>query len=152
MPVMSFLVTVNAPAGLGIYWATSAFFSFLITVLINFYYDHVDMEKIIEKQMEKAAKDIEKRKASGKKSWMERMSEAAMGQQQMPESDAAKATRVKSYANMNLKNYDASGSDSDSSDSADDSAGNGDVVVNNPKKGSLADKANAVQRFNDTGV
>ena len=152
MPVMSFLVTVNAPAGLGIYWATSAFISFLITVIINFYYDHADMDKIIEKQMEKAAKEIEKRKASGKKSFMDRMTEAAMGQTQEPESEAAKASRVTSYANMNLKNFDASGSDSGSSDSADDTAGYGDVVVNSPKKGSLADKANAVQRFNDTGV
>ena len=72
MPIMSFIVTVSAPAGLGIYWATSALLSFLITVCTNFYYSHVDMEKLVAKQQEKAAKAIAKKKASGKKSFSER--------------------------------------------------------------------------------
>ena len=37
MPVMSFIITVSAPAGLGIYWAVSAFVGFLITVFTNLY-------------------------------------------------------------------------------------------------------------------
>ena len=137
MPVMSFIVTISAPAGLGIYWATSAFISFLITFLTNFYYDHADMEKIVAKQMEKAAKNSEKRKASGKKSLSEKLMEAASGQvsSQNEDGSVSKNKSMNTYSSMNLKNYDSQPEKNSS-----------------PKKGSLADKANAVKRFNDTGV
>ncbi len=148
MPIMSFLVTVNAPAGLGIYWATSAFISFLITIFSNFYYDHVDMEKIIEKQKAKAEKEIAKRKASGKKSFSEKMADMASGNYGEEESTASKSTRVTNYSNMNLKNYSESVSSEDTGND-DESVIDNEIV---PKKGSLADKANAVKRFNDTGV
>ena len=135
MPVMSFIITVSAPAGLGIYWAVSAFVGFLITVFTNLYYDHIDMEKLVEKQKAKAAKEIAKRKASGKKTLGQRMTEAAMGQtSDESSSSASKNKSLNKYGNMNLKNYDSS------------------VENEAPKKGSLADKANAVKRFNDSGV
>ena len=73
MPIFSFFITAISPAGLGIYWATSAFVSFLITVLTNIYYDHADMDAIIEKQQAKAAVKIAKRKAKGKVSLTERL-------------------------------------------------------------------------------
>ena len=135
MPVMSFIITVSAPAGLGIYWAVSAFVGFLITVFTNLYYDHIDMEKLVEKQKAKAAKEIAKRKASGKKTLGQRMTEAAMGQtSDESSSSTSKNKSLNKYGNMNLKNYDSS------------------VENEAPKKGSLADKANAVKRFNDSGV
>ena len=135
MPVMSFIITVSAPAGLGIYWAVSAFVGFLITVFTNLYYDHIDMEKLVEKQKAKAAKEIAKRKASGKKTLGQRMTEAAMGQtSDETSSSTSKNKSLNKYGNMNLKNYDSS------------------VENEAPKKGSLADKANAVKRFNDSGV
>ena len=135
MPVMSFIITVSAPAGLGIYWAVSAFVGFLITVFTNLYYDHIDMEKLVEKQKAKAAKEIARRKASGKKTLGQRMTEAAMGQtSDESSSSTSKNKSLNKYGNMNLKNYDSS------------------VENEAPKKGSLADKANAVKRFNDSGV
>ena len=155
MPLMSFAVTVSAPAGLGIYWAMSAFISFLITVLQNVYYNHVDMEKIVQKAQEKAAKNIEKRKASGKKSLMEKFQEAAMGGDPSQEEKTTNKNLSK-YSNMNLRNFDSeadtSDSDSDDSDMDTDEGSNTANVSGGPKKGSLADKANAVKRFNDTGV
>ena len=48
---------------------------------------------------------------------------------------------------MNLKNFD--NSDSDSVETEEISQEN---KKGSPKKGSLADKANAVKRFNDSGV
>jgi len=134
MPIMSFLVTVKAPAGLGIYWAVSAFISFLIAVFTNLYYDHVDMEKIVEKQKIKAEKEIAKRKASGKKTLSQRFTEAAMGQPTEEQTKSSSNSTLSKYGNMNLKNYEA------------------DQTAEPPKKGSLADKANAVKRFNDSGV
>ncbi|MBO4863498.1 MAG: membrane protein insertase YidC [Eubacterium sp.] len=152
MPIMSFAVTVSAPAGLGIYWATSALLSFLITVGTNFYYNHVDMEKIVEAQRLKAEKEVAKRKASGKKTLSERFMEAATGQApQEDRSPASKNMTLNKYGNMNLKNYDGdSATESDES-----SAGEESFETDNskkPRKGSLADRANAVKRFNDSGV
>ena len=155
MPIMSFIITVNAPAGLGIYWAVSALVGFLITVCSNFYYDHIDMEKLVEKQKEKAAKEISKRQASGKKSFMQKMSEAAMGQTSEDSSSTSTNKSLNKYGNMNLKNYDSQIETNSSSDDGSLSDDSGNVSINEtgaPKKGSLADKANAVKRFNDTGV
>ncbi len=150
MPFMSLFITIKAPAGLGIYWAVSALMGFLITVGINFYYDHIDMDKLVEKQMAKAAKDIEKRKASGKKTFMERMSESMMGQTEEQETKETNKSMNK-FGNMNLKNFESEVDTTEEADSIDDSSDN-NSSASAPKKGSLADKANAVKRFNDTGV
>ena len=65
-PIMSFFVCVSAPAGVGLYWATGSLISFLTSKIINAYFKHCDMEKIVEKAKKKAAKKIAKRKAKGK--------------------------------------------------------------------------------------
>ena len=136
MPIFSFIITTISPAGLGIYWATSAFVSFLITVVTNIYYDHADMDAIIEKQMAKAAKKIEKRKAKGKVSLTERLygSAGEGGDGSSSQSNVSTNRSLNKYGNMNLKNYESEATNS------------------RPRKGSLADKAGAVKRFNDTGV
>ena len=155
MPIMSFFVTVSAPAGLGIYWATSAFISFLITVFSNIYYNHIDMEALVEKQRKKAEISIAKRKASGKKSLSQKLAEAAAGQTGTEEtSDSPANSKLNTYGRMNLKNFDyQSDSLSDEvSDDDSDTTTQSSTSKNSPKKGSLADKANAVKRFNDSGV
>lgn len=136
MPIFSFFITAISPAGLGIYWATSAFVSFLITVLTNIYYDHADMDAIIEKQQAKAAVKIAKRKAKGKVSLTERLYGAgAEGDSGSGSSNVSSNKGLNKYGNMNLRNYEPEATEE-----------------RKPKKGSLADKANAVKRFNDTGV
>lgn len=130
MPIMSFFVCVSVPAGVGLYWATGSFVSFLTAIIINAYFKNCDMEKVIAKSMEKAAKKQEKRAKKGKKSFMERMQEAAYGTQDAPakvNSSAATAS-LKSYSSSTMKNS------------------NGDVRY---KQGSLAAKANVMQRYND---
>lgn len=135
MPIFSFFITTISPAGLGIYWATSAFVSFLITVVTNYYYDHADMDAIVEKQMAIAAKKIEKRKAKGKVSLTERLyGQAGEGEGGSSQSNVSTNRSLNKYGNMNLKNYES------------------EATNTRPKKGSLADKAGAVKRFNDTGV
>ena len=147
MPIMSFIVTINAPAGLGIYWATSAFIGFLITFLSNLYYDHVDMEKIVEKQRAKAEVALVKKRKSGKKTFMDRFNESLYGTSENQEA-VQQQKGIKQYSNYNLKNYgkDSSGSESDEATSTDSE------VKSTPQKGSIADRANAVKRFNDEGV
>ncbi len=132
MPLMSFFVCVNVPAGVGLYWATGSMLSFITSKSIHAYFNHADIEKIVEKSKVKAAKKIEKRKASGKKSFAEKMQEAAYGQQAQ-ESTAPKSN----IANSRLKNYTSSTMKTQSS---------GTVKY---REGSLAAKANALQKFND---
>ncbi|MBQ9233793.1 MAG: YidC/Oxa1 family membrane protein insertase [Lachnospiraceae bacterium] len=131
-PIMSFFITFTVPAGLGLYWATGSFISFLTSVGINAYFKHCDMDKLIEKSKEKAAIKIAKRKASGKKSFMERMNEAAYGSQ-----DASSNSRVNSnIASQSLKSYSSNTM----------SKNNNGVKY---RQGSLAAKANVMQRYND---
>lgn len=131
-PLMSFFITVSVPAGLGLYWATGAFISFLTSVGINTYFKHCDMDKLIEKSKEKAAKKMAKKKASGKKSFMERMQEAAYGGQ-----DPNSNPKVNSdIASQSLKSYSSSTM----------SKNNSGVKY---REGSLAAKANVMQRYKD---
>lgn len=130
MPIMSFFVCVSLPAGVGLYWATGSFVSFLTAIIINAYFKHCDMEKVVAKSMEKAAKKQEKRAKKGKKSFMERMQEAAYGTQEAPakvNSNAATAS-LKSYSSSTMNNSKEN------------------VRY---KQGSLAAKANVMQRYND---
>ena len=129
MPIMSFFVCVGVPAGVGLYWATGAFMSFITSVLINIYFKHCNMDKIIEKSMAKAAKKKEKREKSGKKTFMEKMQEAAYGPQESNpkvNSNAAKAS-LKGYSSSTMRTNDEN-------------------VKYRP--GSLAAKANILQNYN----
>ena len=67
MPLMSMFICVSLPAAIGIYWSISALITMLTQLIINWYYDHSDMDKILEKQMEKAR--IKKEKKGDKKSF-----------------------------------------------------------------------------------
>lgn len=130
MPIMSFFVCVSVPSGVGLYWATGAFVSFLTTIVINAYFKHCDMEKIVNKSMEKAAKKKEKREKKGKKSFMEKMQEAAYGPQESNpkvNSNAATAS-LKSYSSSTMNKSDG---------------------TTKYREGSLASKANIMQRYNN---
>ncbi len=66
MPLMSLYFCIIMPAGLGIYWVTSAAFQCLQQVILNRYFDNQDLDQLVEKNREKAAK----KKKKGKKSLM----------------------------------------------------------------------------------
>ena len=102
MPVMSFFICVSFPAGIGLYWAVSAFLTLVTQVCVNFYYDHTDMEKIIAKNIEKAKNKAEKK--GDKKSFMERMMEQSGMAQAGPEQNES----INKMANAGLKNYTTS--------------------------------------------
>lgn len=131
MSIFYFFICTFSPLSFGLYFATTAVFSFITTTATNIYYNKCDMEKIVEKSKEKAAKKAEKRKASGKKTFMERMQEAADANNAQ---NAANSRNIsKNVATTNLKNYESK-------------------VNSNQKyrEGSLASKANVMQRYNDS--
>lgn len=163
-PIIFFTVTVNAPAGLGLYWATSSLISCLITFFTNVYYNHIDMEKLVEKMRVKAEAKNAKRKASGKKSFYERMMEGAYGNAAEAEESRETNKGYGKIANMNLKNMEspvaeeseeASDIASEATEAAEEVSKNVENTFSSnkkqPRKGSLADKVNAVNRFNNSG-
>ena len=98
-PLMSAFMCISLPAYIGIYWAMSAFIAMCTQLFVNMYYDHVDMDSILEKQMEKAAKKLEKR--GGKKSFMQRMMDQAENQQE----EIAKQQAIHNNSVSSLRNY-----------------------------------------------
>lgn len=133
MPLMSLFICITVPAGLGLYWATGSLVSFITSVSINAYFKHKDMDEIVEKSKAQAAKKIAKRKAKGKKTWFEKMQESANNGGGASKSSAHVNSNV---AGASLKNY--------SSNTMNSSAG-----TTKYKAGSLASKANAMQRYNN---
>ena len=47
MPLMSFVMCISLPIGIGLYWSASALFQYIQQVAFNYHYDHADMDKII---------------------------------------------------------------------------------------------------------
>lgn len=99
MPIMSALICITMPAGIGIYWAMGAFISIIIQIGMNFYFDHMDMDKFIEKQIEKAEKKRAKR--GDKKSFMQRM----MDNSEEVQRELEKQQAMKKNAANSLKSY-----------------------------------------------
>lgn len=97
MPLMSFFMCITLPAALGIYWAASALFQYIQQVAFNYYYDHADMDKIIEKSREKAAK---KKKKKGP-SLYEKMLGAGAPSDQPQGNSIKKGANAKSTRNIN---------------------------------------------------
>lgn len=56
MPIMSGVFCLMLPIGVGIYWIASAVFTILQTIFINKYLDKTNIDEMIEKNKEKAAK------------------------------------------------------------------------------------------------
>lgn len=132
MPLMSFVICISMPSFIGIYWATSAAISMLTQLMVNAYYDHVDMDELLEKQMEKAAK----KKKKGKKSFMQKMLESSEDMQ----AEMEKMQAMRENSTRSLKTYVPS----EESKSA---------VENNTKKeykkGSIGSKANIMLNYNN---
>lgn len=61
MPIMSAVFCFTFPIGLGIYWVASAVARAIQQIAINKYMDRVDIEQLIAKNAEKAAKKREKK-------------------------------------------------------------------------------------------
>lgn len=61
MPLVSAFFCISMPCGLGVYWVASSVFMILQQIILNVYFDHVDMEELIAKNVEKANKKREKK-------------------------------------------------------------------------------------------
>ena len=102
MPLMSVYFCLIMPAGLGLYWVVSAMFQCIQQIAINKYLDKQDIDVIIEKNREKAAK----KKAKGKKSIMDKVMDTGKslsGDTSAASSDIEGSKGVNEIARMNLR-------------------------------------------------
>lgn len=131
MPLMSFIMCFSFPAGIGIYWSASAIFQVLQQLIVNKYIDHMDMEALIAKNMEKASK---KKK---KPSLTQKMMEKVGGESEVPTGDGS----ITNAAKTKTKNYD-NGKNADEISYS-------NLQATKAKPGSLAEKAGLVKEYNE---
>lgn len=121
MPLMTAFIAFTTPVGLGIYMFTGAIVRAVQQFFLNKHFEKLDLEKIIEKNKEKAAAKREKR--------------------------GERRDQIYNAATMNTKKSMASKA-TISSDKA-DALDKAEKARKNAKAGSLAAKANMVKDFNE---
>ena len=119
MPIMSAVFCFNLPAGMGIYWIAGAVVRSIQQILINKHIDNMDLDKMIEKNLEKNKGKLEKKKAQYEK--------------------------LSAYANQNTKNVDRSKSFAEKEKELEKAR----MRNANAKPGSIAAKANMVKDYNE---
>jgi len=148
MPLMSAFFCISLPAGLGVYWVASAVARTIVMVILNKHFDNVGEEQIIADSIAKqnvkrkkqglpeinpdgtyvhSGKKIDAKTESANKGMMSRMMNA---QAQAQEADKASHT----------KNMPANGKYTGDSSK---------YYEKTYQKGSIADKARAVQKYNN---
>lgn len=138
MPIMSAFFCYTLPIGMGIYWIAGAVIRCIQQVVINKHIDKMDIDQIIEKNKDKAAKKIEKQKKN-----IEKMSSYAnMNTRNVDYTQKRSISEKASYTNTSSNN-EVNSSDSSSGKSS-ASAGKKGAPA-----GSIAAKANLVKEYNE---
>ena len=123
MPFMSLIMCFSVPVGLGIYWIVSAAYRVPQQLLLNRHFDKMDLEALIKKNEAKAAKKIERMKASYE--------------------------NVSNYAAMKTKGVNDKASYVNTANKEEALKKANDYYSKNAKPGSIAAKANMVKEYNE---
>jgi len=121
MPLLSLFMVTTLPTGIGVYWIFSAVVRIVQQFFINKSLKKISVEELIEKNRAKAEKKAAKRKENA-----ERVNAMAQTSTKSINNSAKRTVNDKNSKNSNVKNAN----------------------VNKP--GSLASKANMVNKFNDS--
>lgn len=119
MPIMSAVFCFSLPAGMGIYWISSAVSRTIQQVAINKHIDKMDIDAMIERNMEKNKDKLEKKKQQ--------------------------AARLNNYASINTKNMDRVKTEEEKEEALRKAM----EYNKNAKPGSIAAKANMVKEYNE---
>lgn len=125
MPLLSVFMVFTLPTGIGLYWIISAVVRTLQQIVINKHLSKMSVEDLIEKNKEKAKEKARKR---GERA--ERINEMAQANTKSMKKSASKKVSAEIEKEKELKVEKARQN------------------AKNAKPGSLADKANMVERFN----
>lgn len=125
MPLMSAFFCLTLPVGMGIYWIMSAVVRMVQTIFINKRLENQDMEEILRKNMEKNKKKMEKK-------------------------GGATGEQIARNASINTRNVNPNTSRAKKMQQASVSLDENAVSRKaNIRPGSLAEKANMVQEYNE---
>ena len=127
MPLFSFFICLSMPIGIGIYWILGSVVQIIQTFFFDRHFAKMDVDKLVKENIEKASK----KKASGKKSYMQKLMDA---QQDLEEKNEKS---IKDYAHIKSKNY----SENNDSDDID----NGSEENKTYKSGSISSYANILK-------
>ena len=115
------------PIGIGIYWILGSVIQIIQTFIFDKHFENMDIDALVKANIEKASM----KKASGKKSYMQRLMDA---QQELEEQNGMS---LKDYARINSKYY----SEKDNHDDID----NGSNENKSYKDGSISSYANIMK-------
>lgn len=126
MPLMSFFIAFSTPVGLGVYWIAGAVVRSIQQFFLNKHFEKIDLDAIIEKNKEMAEKKQEKR--------------------------GIRREQMLANATISTKRYGLSEKASISDEEIDLNSEDIEKIDDfhkNPPKGSLAEKASLVYKFNN---
>jgi len=86
MPIMSGVFCVSLPMGIGLYWIMGSLFRIFQGIIINKHVDKIDLDELIEKNKDKAAKKMKKTEERNR---------------QMQEYTKARTSGIKNYSGYN---------------------------------------------------
>lgn len=126
MPLMSFFIAFTTPVGLGVYWIAGAVVRSVQQFFLNRHFEKIDLDAIIEKNKAKAEKKQEKR---------------GIRREQLIENATLSTKRygLQDKAKISEEEIELNEEDIEKMDE----------FHKNPPKGSLAEKASLVYRFNN---
>jgi YidC/Oxa1 family membrane protein insertase len=133
MPIMSAFIAFSVPAGLGLYWIATAVITTIIQLIVNRYYDKLGVDAIVAKNVEKRNK---KRAKKG------------LPAEQISK-NATASTKNISSADKNKDRIERLQAMKDANDQKVKDIKESAGMTGSAKKGSLADKANMVARYNE---
>jgi YidC/Oxa1 family membrane protein insertase len=133
MPIMSAFIAFSVPAGLGLYWIATAVITTIIQLIVNRYYDKLGVDAIVAKNVEKRNK---KRAKKG------------LPAEQISK-NATASTKNISSADKNKDRIEKLQAMKDANDQKVKDIKESAGMTGSAKKGSLADKANMVARYNE---
>lgn len=124
MPLMMVFMCFITPVGLGIYWVSSAAYRVLQQVILNKYFENIDLDVIIKKNEKKAAKKREK---------------MGVYENQIREAAAMRTRTLTSKANY----------DNSAAEEVETQLERANEMKTTAKPGSLSAKANMVRDYNE---
>jgi len=130
MPIMSVFFCFTFQAGIGLYWVIGAVYQIIFQLAVNLYFKKADMNAMIQKNVDKANKKRAKQGLPPQKI-------ASNAQINTKYSEAVKEAQAKAQADSESKRKEEMKKSTDY------------YNKNVSKPGSLASKANMVQRYNE---
>ncbi len=123
MPLMSGFIAFTVPVGLSFYWIIGAVVRTIQSVILNKHFENIDLDKIIERNKEKAQRKAEKR--------------------------GIRRAQIYNAANMSTKNTNSMSSKAGSVNQKQADLDRANELRQNARKNSLSAKANKVNEFNN---